>query len=205
MTLLVARAAPAQQKTVRTTPKSGVVSGRVFAITQAGDIKPARMAKIYLLWKYHSKSEEMAEENRGKGGDFAQLTFLDELIKAKKALLKEAKRDPGNWSDLQWCNLELRAFDAAVTATLQWSLDRKRTDQVLVGSADEEGNFRMIGVRPGVYDVIARGRAGFNEAFWDTHDIESASQDDITVAAGMETAIRLASPAKSCLELSDGN
>ena len=30
-------------------PKPGVASGRVFAITPAGDIKPARLARVYLL------------------------------------------------------------------------------------------------------------------------------------------------------------
>ena len=31
-------------------PKPGVVSGRVFAITAGGDIKPARLARVYLLY-----------------------------------------------------------------------------------------------------------------------------------------------------------
>jgi hypothetical protein len=33
-------------------PGPGIVSGRVFAITGGGDVKPARMAKVYLMYLY---------------------------------------------------------------------------------------------------------------------------------------------------------
>src|SRR5690349_21294740 len=57
----------------------------------------------------------------------------------------------------------------------------------LVTHADEEGKFKITGVHPGVYDVLARGRAGFNEAFWHADDVESGLQD-ITIAPGIVPA-----------------
>jgi hypothetical protein len=41
-----------------TRPKPGLVSGRIFEITNSGDLKPARMAKIYLF--SHDGSEGSA-------------------------------------------------------------------------------------------------------------------------------------------------
>lgn len=203
---LMASTSVAQNRTDRTAP--GVVSGRVFAILKNGDLKPARMATLYLLWKYQSLDEALAEEKRGINRPSAELTFLDEQIKAMKAEREERERDFANtktpWSDSISCSKDLDVVDVAIQGTLRWSLEQKKPDRVLVIHADEEGNFRTTGVHPGVYDMIARGRAGFNEAFWHTNDVESGLQD-ITVAAGKEATVKLAAPVKSCLKLSDDN
>jgi hypothetical protein len=199
---LVMPAAVAQQKTARTAPKPGVVSGRVFAIRQGGDIKPARMAKVYLLWKYHSLNEALAEEKKGMTYGSADLTFSDRKIKAMQANLDESQRDAAAqnyWSDSLRCSKDLGAVDDAILATWQWCIDQKKMNQIPMADADEEGNFRITGVRPGVYDVIARGRAGFNDAFWDIGGLDSGLQH-ITVAAGTEITLKLSSPEKSCLD-----
>ncbi len=199
--------AVAQQKTAGAAPKPGVVSGRVFAITQGGDIKPARMAKVYLLWKYQGLKAALEEEKKGKKLECAGLTFGRQRNKAMEANLAESERDAaaGNyWSDSLRCSKDLGAVDDAILATRQWCLDQKKMNQIPMADADEEGNFRITGVRPGVYDVIARGRAGFNDAFWDIGDPDSGLHD-ITVVAGTEITIKLASPEKSCLQVGDNN
>lgn len=202
-----ARTAPTaqQHKTTRTAP--GVVSGRVFAITKSGDIKPARMATVYLLWEYHSLEEAKAEEKNGIHRPFAELTFLTERNKAMAVETLEMDRDAAAnnyWSESKSCSKDLEVFDKAILATMQWAVDQKMDYEVLNANADEEGNFKITGVRAGIYDLIARGRAGFNEAFWRTADVESGLQD-IKVAPGMETTVKLASPVKSCLKLGDDN
>jgi hypothetical protein len=195
MYLLLPTTGLAQNNIASTSP--GIVSGRVFAILENGDLRPARMATVYLLWKYRSSAESLAEVRKGIKRPSAELTYLDEYNKAKEAELEEMERDNTAWSDSKSCRKDLRAVDHAIEATIQWSLEQKKPDQVLTTQADEEGNFRMTGVRPGVYDVIARGRAGFNEAFWDVGDVESGLKD-ITVVSGREMKVKLGSPVKAC-------
>lgn len=195
MYLLLLTPSLAQNNVASTSP--GIVSGRVFAILENGDLKPARMAAVYLLWKYHSSAESRAEVRKGIKRPAAELTYLDEYNKAEEAKIEEMQRDTAAWSDSKDCREGLRVVDHAIEATIQWSLDQKKPDQVLTTQADEAGNFRITGVRPGVYDVIARGRAGFNEAFWDIGDVESGLKD-ITVVPGKEMEVKLGSPVKAC-------
>jgi hypothetical protein len=195
---LVMPVAVAQQKTA--TPRPGVVSGHIFAIMQSGDIKPARMAKVYLLWNYESLKAALEEEKNGKKFESATLTFTNQLNKGMEANLEEMQRDDAAknyWSESLHCSKDLGAVDAAILATWRWCLDQKKMNQIPMTDADEEGNFRIAGVRPGVYRMVARGRAGFYDAFW---SIGFGGQEDITVAAGMETTVKLPSPEKSCLD-----
>ena len=37
---------------------------------------------------------------------------------------------------------------------------------------EEDGRFKVVGLRPGIWHVIARGRAGVNEAVWEDPFVE---------------------------------
>jgi hypothetical protein len=65
----------------------GSVHGRVFAVTKGGDIKPARLAQVCLIFESrivgHKVDPSAANE------ETAGLVFLDKLIEQKKQLLNE--------------------------------------------------------------------------------------------------------------------
>jgi len=201
------RTAPRASKTAAPAPpKAGAVSGRVFAITEGGDIKPGRMAKIYLFYLQRSaKSAGGNEEEK----DSAGLAWLAEQSKALKERAKELREDTEELknkmlsgeisaetvesrrlSDSVDCLKGLAAYRDAVVGTLTWGKEHPtKIGQILYADADEEGNFK-IPAQPGMYLLFASGRAGFNEAFWEA---------EITVEPGTETTVKLASPKEACL------
>src|SRR6266705_2764234 len=72
-------------------PNAGVVSGRIFAITKAGDIKPARMAKVYLFsWGGHAD-----EVTAGSIWSNEKHRLLVEFLKEKE------QTDAGGWVGLE--------------------------------------------------------------------------------------------------------
>jgi hypothetical protein len=202
-----------QQKTGKLTskpvpPKPGIVSGRVFAITGSGDIKPGRMTTLVLLYCHRHLIETKQEDEEGS----VYKAFLTEQIKASqenrkvleeigKALkerlelpYEEAKKlDPVDsiWNKRAVCLKELGGYYQALSAATKWEQDNpKKSNQMIPVEADEEGNFK-VSAPPGVYILIARGRAGFNQAVW--------LQRDVVVEPGKETTIKLSSPEKACL------
>lgn len=194
-----------QRKATVSPPRFGVVSGHIFAITKSGDLKPARMAKVYLLWCYPSLKIALELEKKGTKDESATLIYMQASHKGMEDNLEQRKRDAGAknyWSDSFSCRKDLLVEDAAIFATMQWCSDNKKADQMPMTDADEEGYFRIMNVRPGVYRLVARGQAGFNDAFW---SVGFGEQDDITVSPGKETSLKLASPEKACLTIDTDN
>ena len=178
--LVAASSMAAQQQTETAKPrmlasKPGVVSGRVFAITGGGDMKPARLARVYLF--YAGRNDEEAKTSVG-------MTWLNENVAAVEAQVKlvEAERET--------CAADMLTYDKAILATLKWGEDQKKANQILTADADEEGNFKITSVTPGFYVLLARGRSGFSEGIW---------SQTIKVESGREAIVKLASPEKACL------
>jgi hypothetical protein len=145
-------------------------------ITKGGDIKPARLASVYLIsWDGASNSAAQSWHN-------AYQIAVREYI---------AKLPESQWSESTACKMELLTYDQAILAVLQ--SDALSKLKILIGQADEEGNFKMADVQPGLYILVASGRGGFNEARWEEGSVE--------VKPGMETSLKLASPDKACLDL----
>jgi hypothetical protein len=88
------------------------------------------------------------------------------------------------------CRRELIAEDAALLATMEWVQQNKSLKQLLTTDADEEGVFQIIKVPAGQYTLVARGKAGANDAFWNS---------EITVKPGSAISVKLSAPEKSCL------
>ena len=202
----------AQQRTTRNTPKAvarkpGVVSGRVFLITESGDLKPARLADVYLLWAHPNWAgrpgfrtwDDLSKKEQEEADNAAAVVWSHENLKAAQEQLRlsearlEAARQGTATSESVECLEDLRTYYTALGDILKWSDDPKNANQLLVANADEEGHFSIVVPRPGLYALLARGRAGFNEAFWDL------SLDYITVESGKETTVKVASPEKACL------
>jgi hypothetical protein len=176
-------AADAQQQK-SSIARAGVVSGRIFAVTKGGDLKPARMATVVLLYKY--RSEKAANEN-AEEMDSAGMAWLDNKLHAMNELAREDKSD---WNDSVWCHQHLGTYHEALSATLSWASEKHKAWQILSTDADEDGTFKMAVPHPGKYTIVAIGQAGFNDAVWEA---------DFVVNPGMNAAVKLSSPKESCL------
>lgn len=200
--------------------KPGVISGRVFLITQAGDIKPARMAHVLLFYD-SDPSVATAENDKNSVGHEWRVEYLKALIaynaereKVMRALEdaqrqsksgdKHERREAAKNLPIAEANLHaqvasscsdhLLLYNSALSATLKWEIAnaQEKSWQLISEQADEDGHFKIAVPRPGKYVVIVTGRAGFNEAVWKT-------EDPVTISPGEETTIKMGSPAHSCL------
>jgi hypothetical protein len=165
-------------------PASGVVSGRIFLITQGGDIKPARFALVSLFYYGTSVIRPME--------DSAYQKLLDERLKASEERLKGSRA----MTPAMDCLAHLKGFLDAASGVSDWSKTGGKSRQYISAEADEEGNFKMA-APPGVYHIQAYGHAGFNDAVWlNKHGL---LDDDIEVRPGSETGLKLSSPEVACL------
>jgi hypothetical protein len=179
--------------------KAGVVSGSIFAITESGDLKPARMSHVYLL--YTSRSVKTANANPEDAT--AGAAWLDNHNKAMedytKALVEEGMPDSLSSSQREglrrmMCRKHLLTYTVALTATVTWSSSNEdKLWQILFTDADENGVFKITVPHPGAYTILAEGHAGFNDAFWEL--------DNVIVNPGITKTVKLSSPKESCLPL----
>jgi hypothetical protein len=189
----------------------GVVSGRVFAITAGGDLKPARLARVYLfhLSKYTTDGPIPVAEDEYKNSAAMEwlkenLTAAQERLKLQKERTKAAEESlrstkaglpTQSRSEVSECLEDLQTYDLAVMGTLKWGEENQKESDIWITNADEEGVFKITDVPHGTYILLARGRAGFNEAFW------KVGVGNLAVESGMETTVKLSDPEKACLAL----
>lgn len=139
------KAAPTKVKTPK--PTTCTISGFSFAITKGGDLKRARMAKVYLL-----EPEPY-------------LTFL----KKYNAIFKQSfEGKPESYS----CKGNLTAVDLAMGSASLDEMEKGRFDSIHETRTDEEGNFRFEGLKPGEYALIGRGQAGANDVYWRLDEVK---------------------------------
>jgi|ERR1019366_3416257 hypothetical protein len=197
--LVLATVASAQQKKPPLA-KGGVVSGSIFAITEGGDLKPARMSHVYVL--YTSRIVKTANAN--PEDMTAGAAWLDNHNKAMedytKYLVQEGMPDSLSSSQREglrrmMCRKHLLTYTTALTATVEWSTSNNgdRIWQILFADADENGVFKVTVLHPGIYTILAEGRAGFNDAFWDLKNV--------AVGSGVTKTVKLSRPEESCLPL----
>jgi hypothetical protein len=129
-------------------PVASTISGRVFGITQGGDLKPARFVDVYLLLR-------AVRENFLFGEGIGQMNAI-------------AAGD--NATEERACRLELLAINQALLDSLHWASDNHNEKQVYETQTDEEGNFK-IAVPPGSYLVLSSGEAGLSQVFWQQDDV----------------------------------
>jgi hypothetical protein len=192
--LTFSSAALAQTKTTRPARpvRPATVSGRVFAITKSGDLKPARIASVYLLLWLPQKGEKVE-------GDTAYFEWVLEFTNAGQVERGRQQADHTKWGseedmDRYRCIRTLRYTREALQRTLAWAEAHHKMSQVLIAEADEEGNFEFIVPRPGEYYILASGQAGFNDAFWG-----GLTNNEIDIEAGLAYTVKLSSPETACL------
>jgi hypothetical protein len=111
----------AQQKPrPKSTAKPGIVSGRVFAVTKSGDLKPARMAPVYLLYEeriYRDRKEADAASKAEQ--DTAALAWMDNLNKAMEKHLQAMEEHGKTWEELDKERDNLIAMENAPGVTFE--------------------------------------------------------------------------------------
>ena len=118
----------------------GSISGRVFAITKGGDVKPARYAVVVIIPSpyisvFAFETLQSGVENLSKNQSFEKAMLLGR----RQAVLKVAE---------------------------QMNEELGERVKGFVFKADLEGNFQIGELPPGEYMICVVGRAGANEAVW---------------------------------------
>jgi hypothetical protein len=144
----------------------GSVMGRVFVITNGGDLKPARFAKVYFFFDAKTSGGKVFGDDDGSVGYF----FLGERTKWLEDDMKKAEQSVKQHEDLPsdavMCLEKLSSADKEIVDTLDYAQKTQHLSEIYVSDTDEEGNFRIDKFRPGFYVVIARGQAGIDDVFW---------------------------------------
>jgi hypothetical protein len=161
---------------------NGSISGRIFLITVLGDLKPARLIRVYVL------SE--------KGSEEVTNTSLMEMTKKwrdrARIEMELMKADPNYvpLTDDQKALLNVRDVEEYILSRVEKSA--KAGKLVRTTLTDEEGRFKITRLPAGGYSIMAFGRAGANEATWDT---------SAKVYAAADTVVKMGSPDSSCVDL----
>jgi hypothetical protein len=204
----------ARVQQVTTKKSTGTVSGRVFLITEGGDLKPARFADVFLI------------SDKVLGQESAERVFVEEHSRELEAETKRMESDSSAASESVDCRNDLLMIIRSVQAAAKWAEKGNVTFGLLSTKTDEEGQFQMPEVEldrdtanplldsdgkkvPGKeweYTLVAKGRAGANDAYWETEIIiiQLNGKTQWRVGAGefvpgRDVHIKLSSPEKSCL------
>lgn len=192
--IVLAIAAQGQQHANASPPssaKTGSVDGRVFGITQSGDLKPARMPKLWLLFQGLGEHHCVNDVCESTADRQYQLTSLDAVQKRLDAKRRDLDNQLVGDENLE-CRASLLDTDRTLLDVTQWALDNKKAKQVLTTDGDEEGRFTITKVPIGHYRIVARGQAGASDAYWELW---------ITVKPGTASSVKLMKPGKSCINV----
>lgn len=168
----------------------GTLSGRIFAVTNGGDIKPAILADVYLFFEGSVHSNGTV--NDVDGDDTAGLIYMKSRNDETATELGEMKDQ--NWSDHLTCLHDLMVFQKSILTTLE-NVPKGKGWQVVTGQTDEDGYFKISAPRQGSWLLVVHGQAGAYEAAWE--------HEGLRIFTGKSAEIKLGSPEKSCSKISD--
>ena len=168
----------------------GKLSGRIFAVTEGGELKPAIMANVYLFFEVsiHPNGQVNDVDSDHSAGNL----FLENTNKEMETELREMQQN-GLTEGIQ-CRGDLLAYQKAIAATLT-DVPNSKQWQIVTGQTDENGYFELSIPREGSWMLVAHGQAGANDAIWE--------QEGVRIFAGKATELKVGSPEKSCLNLDD--
>jgi hypothetical protein len=176
---MVTSGCTAQKNSPSLLASSATVHGRVFLITRGGDLKPARMANVYLLRSPSDLSEKLADvvkattEAKRRG---AEVTAAGRVYD-NPALVSAGKME------YEACAPHISGYERAIQK------EQMKDSGILVVQSDEEGNFGFDHVPSHEYFVTAIGGAGSYIAIW---------QSTENIAAGQKLTLKLSSPVADC-------
>jgi hypothetical protein len=167
------------------------VSGRVFAITKSGDLKPARLARIFLFYSLSGKNSE-EKETAGLVYLHNKIALMEEFL-APGSMESRAEAE-GIETHQAFCKAPLEAGETAANRTVIWALNNREAWQANEATADEEGYFSVSATRPGRYILIAFGHAGWQNGEWES---------EFTVGRDNNPNVKLAYPKEACADISE--
>jgi hypothetical protein len=164
-------------------PQRGEVAGFVFAIALNGDLKPARLAHIVMLYLCPNglASDQIFPES-------AAMQYTRDGFTTQGEMNIENAKSPIHAPFL--CPRIIRTKTDAMKMAMGWASKENKAAQVISTDADEEGYFKISEIPPGVYTLIATGQAGSNQAFWETNSV--------SVLAGQTLSVKMSTPQNSC-------
>lgn len=162
-------------------PTLATVTGRVFLITQGGDLKPARLANVYLLGADALPDQKTLRNKVGvlnvqcQGAEQQRQVMLSNSIVAGQAAQFE-RRDLSEYKD--GLNQLEKMFSSGTGEKDAFSVQ-----------ADEEGRFSFDRVPFGSYIIAAFGQGGVILAYW---------AQPLQIAATEPPVVRLSQPVTAC-------
>jgi len=157
----------------------------VFLITNSGDLKPARLAKVAAFYLHKQNAKENTLGQVYADEIEAKHTIHKDEIEGLRAIYKNTP--PG---ENQMCLKEVADLVQVTEDSARMMADSSFASQVLTITLDEEGKGSVKVSLPGMYVIAAFGNAGINAGFW----LEFA-----TMEAGKETRLKMSGPLVACV------
>jgi hypothetical protein len=163
------------------------LTGKVFAITRGGDVKPALLAFVYL---YPTIPSHLIFINWLKSHIINEHEFEEKMILIANRCEGGFCTDPEQKREIQ---ISLKKHCREFLADVDKMNDEMNTDRALLGPAyidktDETGSFKITRIKAGEYFIIVRGQAGPNDVLW---------FDKLLIVSGTNT-VKLSSVVKAC-------
>ena len=175
-------------------PSTATLTGKVFAITNGGDLKEARFASLSLL------TGDSATQFK------STLLQVQAKVAAAEAKAQErplAERNSGTLFDhdaIEFAEIRRKltcanSFEEIAQKVVDLAKQDVLTkqDTLISAKTDEEGLFNVVGLKLGAYTVVAQGKAGANSAVW--------MEDVVVLENGKNSPLKMHSPVLACSTL----
>ena len=155
-------------------PSSAVLSGKAFLVTNGGDLMVARFGQVFAL-----TGEAAIQFSKN-----AQFVNYEESVDYLRAIAPS--------SGTQQAMLRLQCVENLMKH-FEMANDLKKAYPASVSTlaSDEEGAFKLKGLRPGSYTILVFGRGGANAALW---------MDQVSVESGKDEPLKMHTTKLGCFD-----
>jgi hypothetical protein len=165
-------------------PRTAGLTGKVFLITGGGDIREARFASLFVL------SGDVVAQFR------ATLLQTQEWLTEQNSDMEKKFTDRSDIAreELIHCHIGLLGINRELTDLAKRDLLNMATlpakdPEMVLSETDEQGIFKVTGLKPGGYTIAVSGSAGTNFALW---------IEDVSLESGKDTSVKMHSPSMAC-------
>ncbi len=161
----------------------GSLEGRVFLVTRGGDLKPARLANVYLLSSnlYSGAWGDSIEKAEMSAAQSCQSLWRDaHLFDDLPATAREFIVSQGQAG--------LKTYEKMLRDKVE-DISSPERSRAFVAEADENGQFWFRDIPPGSYVITAFGQAGVNLAVW---------RNSVSLQPDRKVELKLSSVVTSC-------
>jgi hypothetical protein len=161
-------------------PMLAAVKGRVFLITKGGDLKPARLADVYLL------SADVLPDEKSVKTETGLVALYCEYAGQQRQFVY--RPDVGAYAS-RVVQADLSEYKDGLSKLQKMFSGQMGKKNTFSAQADEEGGFSFDGVPFGSYMIIAFGHAGVNLGYW---------EQPLQITATKPPEVRLSAPVTAC-------